>query len=240
MVRTSPFHGGNRGSNPRGVTMVDIIVVSDIHIFSRISKPIEFKNFLRTVATKANTLVINGDLFDRLPSKISKKELDVIKELNLIKEKIKIVYIKGNHDADLDSASFFPGVETYSEYTAYSGHKKITFLHGDKLEKFIHRHPKILKTADIFIRLLFFSKLHALAKFFKNYFINLMRHQYRDAVMGYARSKRSDIICVGHIHYEEIFEQDQLIYANTGSWLEESFPFIAINNQVVTLNFFIG
>jgi len=71
--------------------MQKIIVVSDIHINSYGSEKKAFLEFISTL--KCDLLVINGDLFDLYLGKV---DHDLLRKLPTF------VYIKGNHDQDID------------------------------------------------------------------------------------------------------------------------------------------
>src|SRR5437867_5936608 len=139
-----------------------ILIISDLHLGfeielykSGIIIPSQFQKFREEIEkikkeTKAKTIVILGDLKHKVPG-ISFREIrEIPKFLEFLKENFRVLLIKGNHDAEIET--ILPkGVKLYSSRGFKIG--RYGFFHGSSWPKqnlmncdFLfmgHQHPAI-------------------------------------------------------------------------------------------------
>lgn len=114
----------------------DTIIVSDAHYNNT---RYEFLNLLEDIndeKIKTNQLILVGDMFDLLVSKVNytiSYNQKLINLLNSISNKIEVIYFEGNHDFCLDG--LFKNIKIYKienqpQIFVYED-KKIAISHGD-------------------------------------------------------------------------------------------------------------
>lgn len=115
------------------------LVIAELHLGleyelykSGITIPPQGERFRETVEklieqTNAKTLIIVGDIKHKVPGSTIREDKEIPKFLNYIKEKIKVILIKGNHDDQIEE--IIPqGVKVYSSRGLKFG--KYGFFHG--------------------------------------------------------------------------------------------------------------
>lgn len=222
---------------------VRTIFISDIHLGSVGCKSQELIHFLKKF--KFENLYLVGDIIDfwKLKNKFywSQSQSDLLKKfLDLSRKNVKIVWILGNHDDIL---------REYLEYNIKFGNiiiknsdvyesiknGKILIIHGDefdgiiKYSKFIFFIGDVLYTWLLYLnhyfnkfRNLLGLKYWSLSLFLKQktkqaiMFIN----EYEKAIsLECKKNGYSGVIC-GHIHKPEIKKINDIMYYNTGDWVE--------------------
>ena len=118
--------------------MNDAIIISDIHLGSDVCESKKLFNFLESIDSKTNRLIINGDLFDNLDfRRLKKNHWNVLSLLRTLSKDTEIIWIRGNHDGDTEIISHLIGVDFKDEYSFVSGNKIVLCLHGDKFDDLI-------------------------------------------------------------------------------------------------------
>jgi len=117
-----------------------ILVISELHLGleydlykSGIRIPSQRRKFEETIEqliklTKAKTLIILGDIKHKVPGSTIREDVEIPRFLENLKEKIKVILIKGNHDDNIEG--IVPsGVKIYGsrgykigEYGFFHGH----------------------------------------------------------------------------------------------------------------------
>ncbi|MEK6934516.1 MAG: metallophosphoesterase [Nanoarchaeota archaeon] len=137
----------------------DCLILGDLHLgfeqslvdkgilipYSQIDQVIEKVNKIIKKA-KPKTIIINGDLKDEF-GKISQQEWkDSLKFIDSLKEKYKLIFIKGNHDTILEPIAKKRDIEIKTHLNI----DDISIVHGDILIKNLkktiiisHEHPAI-------------------------------------------------------------------------------------------------
>jgi len=94
--------------------MNQLTIISDIHLGSNICQIDKLSKFLDNLKTQ--TLIINGDLFDSWDfRRLRKDHWKILKKLRQISDKIKVIWISGNHDGPAELVSHLIGVEFVDE-----------------------------------------------------------------------------------------------------------------------------
>jgi UDP-2,3-diacylglucosamine pyrophosphatase LpxH len=223
--------------------MNEIVIISDIHLGSDVCQVEKLCKFLDKVSTQ--TLIINGDLFDSWDfRRLRKDHWKILKKLRQLSDKIKVVWISGNHDGPAELVSHLIGVDFVDEYFIDSGDKKIVVLHGDVFDNFISKYPIFTKFADKIYRL-----IQRYDRFHNNeyYYSNLAKRnsktflrcseQIADRAIQYCKDKDCDIVICGHTHSVLTKLSDMVQYHNCGCWTENSCSFITINSGIVEIKY---
>jgi UDP-2,3-diacylglucosamine hydrolase len=114
----------------------DAIFIADSHYNKNKQQLKYFLNKLEDGEIVTTQLFLMGDIFDFLSAQIDyfiKQNQEIINILNILSNKIEIVYLEGNHDYNLKE--LFPNIfviprEKQPLYTIYNN-KKIAISHGD-------------------------------------------------------------------------------------------------------------
>jgi UDP-2,3-diacylglucosamine pyrophosphatase LpxH len=217
------------------------IVLSDIHLGSKWSKAKEVTRYLKE--NTCDTLILCGDIIDGWQlmrgrkAKWKKRHSNFIKLLLDIQRKTKIIYLRGNHDDFLDRILplQFQKIEIVKDYIYKSGEKRFYVLHGDVFDLVTSRYSWLSKIGDAG-----YSLLMWLNKYYNNRrlkkglpYYSLSRKikkklkasvsyisDYEKHIVDIARRKRCDGVICGHIHQPEKRYYDDILYLNSGDWVE--------------------
>ncbi|RJO58986.1 UDP-2,3-diacylglucosamine diphosphatase [Candidatus Parcubacteria bacterium] len=223
--------------NPNGF---HTILVSDLHLGSRLSRSEEFFAFLQSLQQdrfryKFTQLILLGDIFDDLNfsrfRKFEWKIIGLIRNINDRKSNAKAVWIRGNHDsAIVNLMSQLVGVAVHEEFQWQVGEKRYLAMHGDQFDKWIQNWPKFSKIPSNIYNFIqkFDGKRHHLSRFLKDKSKTWLRinKSVAEGIVRYARSRnyRLDAVFCGHTHIAESFNQDGVVYFNAGCWTGEHAP----------------
>ena len=216
--------------------MVDAIIISDLHLGSRICQAKHLLEFIETIT--ASYLILNGDVFDSWDfRRIKKSEWKILSHLRKLSKRIKVIWINGNHDGPAEIISHLLGIEVREEYVLESGEKRILVLHGHQFDTFIANHPIITWIADTtyhFMQMIdpSFWMAKQAKKASKSFLRNVQK--VKSGAIEYAKKKKCDIICCGHTHHPEIADR----YYNSGSWAELPEHYLEVENGGVILKEF--
>ena len=181
------------------------IVLSDIHLGSKWSKTKEVTRFLKQHS--CDTLILCGDIIDGWSlmrgknSKWRRRHTNFIKVLLDISHDTKIIYVRGNHDDFLDRVIplTFSNISVVKDYIYTSGDKRYYVLHGDVFDKVTSSMSWLAKVGDVgYSFLLWANKIYN-------------RRRLKKGCQG--------VIC-GHIHYPEKKMIGNVLYLNSGDWME--------------------
>jgi metallophosphoesterase superfamily enzyme len=122
-----------------GNSAYDTLILSDLHLGSRISRAQAAMRMLKE--TSFRRLVLLGDIFSDLNfGRLTKdhwKFLGYIRKLSNPKRKIEVVWVEGNHDQGLTNVmSHLVGVKVYQEYVwEFEGRRHLA-VHGHQFDRF--------------------------------------------------------------------------------------------------------
>jgi UDP-2,3-diacylglucosamine pyrophosphatase LpxH len=219
------------------------IFISDIHLGSYPCKANILLSFLKE--NESDNLFLIGDIIDgwRLQSKFywPQKHTDVLRKfLNLSHKNVNIVWITGNHDEFLRQFSGlnlkFGNITICDEYDYVTiKNKKLLITHGDKYDQLV-KYSKFLnilgdKLYNILVHINivfnFFRKIFKLKYWSLSHYIKMKSKQAvififefkKNLILECKRNGYNGVIC-GHIHCPEIEYVDDILYLNTGDWVE--------------------
>ena len=236
--RTSAPEYGRWFSAP--VKKFDTIIISDLHLGSRICKVEELYRFLKN--TKFKRLIINGDVFDSINMKrLSKKHwkvLTLLRKLTATKKGREVIWLRGNHDGEAEFISNLIGISFRSEYSFKWNDKKILVFHGDIFDKFVSKHPLVSDIADNIYRFILVGPgTKRLGKWLKRASKKFIRNtgKVHEGAIQYARRKKADIVICGHTHHAEETpaKVKGISYYNSGSWTGEHAHFIGMTKSEI-------
>jgi UDP-2,3-diacylglucosamine pyrophosphatase LpxH len=216
-------------------------VISDVHLGTSGSKAKELTNFLKQHTCEQ--LILNGDIIDGWQLKKygtwKKKHTRFFKRvLKMIEENdTKVIYLRGNHDDFLDQVLPMK-VGNFSiqrDYILKYKDKKYYVTHGDIFDSITTKLKWIAKLGDIgYTWLLWVNKFYnnyrtsrglpyySLSQVIKQKVKSAVSYisDYESQLAAVARIKNCDGIICGHIHQPAIKEFDDILYLNSGDWVE--------------------
>jgi UDP-2,3-diacylglucosamine pyrophosphatase LpxH len=216
-------------------------VISDVHLGTSGSKAKELTNFLKQHTCEQ--LILNGDIIDGWQLKKygtwKKKHTRFFKRvLKMIEENdTKVIYLRGNHDDFLDQVLPMK-VGNFSiqrDYVLKYKGKKYYVTHGDIFDSITTKLKWIAKLGDIgYTWLLWVNKFYnnyrtsrglpyySLSQVIKQKVKSAVSYisDYESQLAAVARIKNCDGIICGHIHQPAIKEFDDILYLNSGDWVE--------------------
>ncbi len=221
------------------VTMVDTLIVSDIHLGSYVSRS---KDLLKTLKKHdMKRLILNGDVFDDLNFKRLNKSdwefLSYLRKLANPKRECEVVWVAGNHDGAAEILSHLLGVQVFEEYMWESHGRKFLAIHGHQFDKYITDHLVLTSIACAFYIVL--QRLDGKNQRFSRWIKQRSKKWLRvseslghDAIQ-YAAKKGADVVFCGHTHRSVQIETDDLIYYNSGCWTDFPSHFLSIDRGQV-------
>jgi UDP-2,3-diacylglucosamine pyrophosphatase LpxH len=230
------------------ITGYKVVIMSDLHLGMKDSSPKKILEFLNSIETEL--LILNGDIIDidalKRGSKWKNKHTKVLMKILDISRHTEVIYIRGNHDHDLEDLFEFDlgNIKFVEDYTYYQsvwlgeddnfGTKKVFVFHGDKIDvtvkyKFLSYIGSV--GYDIALRVNTWYNDYR-NKMGKPYFSisKIIKENVKDAISfindfevnacEYAKTKNADIVVCGHIHIPSIKKINGVTYYNSGDWVE--------------------
>jgi len=217
------------------------IVISDIHLGTKNSKAKEVVRFLKP--NTCEKLILNGDIIDgwqlQKGSKWRKKHTRFFRVIlkMLDKSEIDIIYVRGNHDDFLDNLLplEFNRLSLVNEHYHYSGGKKYFVIHGDIFDTITTNLRWLAKLGDIgYTFLLWVNKIYnnrrikkglpyfSLSQYVKQKVKSAVSYisDFEKELVDLAKSKNCSGVICGHIHHPAITQYGDLVYMNSGDWVE--------------------
>ncbi len=221
------------------VDIFETVIISDIHLGSKVSRTDALLDFLERVRFKR--LIINGDVFDsinmRRLNRYHWKVLSRLRRLTDQENHQEVIWIRGNHDGFSDLLTQLLGVKVFNEYQFNWNDKTVIVLHGDIFDTFTSNYSWLSDVADYFYRLSIYLDPVKMrfGRWLKRNSKTFIRNtiMVRDRALNYARHKNADIIICGHTHYAEETEQNGRSYFNSGSWTDSPAHFIGITEDEI-------
>lgn len=217
------------------------IVVSDIHLGSKWSKAKEVTKFLKQ--NTCETLILCGDIIDGWvlqrgsKKKWTKDHTSFFRQILKIQDKTEVIYIRGNHDDFLDRLApleFF-NISILNHFVYESNKKRYYVLHGDIFDNVTSGFRWISKLGDIGYNILLnFNKTYNKYRKWRGmeyYSIAAKIKQkvkssvsaissYEQQIIDIAKTNNCDGAICGHIHKPEIKQMGDILYLNSGDWVE--------------------
>jgi UDP-2,3-diacylglucosamine pyrophosphatase LpxH len=214
----------------------DTVFLSDVHLGTPRCDTEKFYNFLKNLKTKK--LVLVGDIIDihcmeKYNTRWTKEHTKCVHQiLNLAKKGTEVIYILGNHEAEIRRYTNFEhkNFQMVDEYTHKdSKGNKFLCIHGDKYSEYssgswkqlmFNKGYEIITPLSLFLERFFrFSLVYALKNTVrgKNYI-----DRYETDIASYCvqRDKKYDGVICGHIHHGNVRYFNKLLYMCCGDWCD--------------------
>jgi len=206
-------------------------------------------NYLKSIKTEF--LILNGDIIDidalKRGHKWTKSNSLLVKALINLSKKTKIIYLRGNHDDEIKNMFNFKlkNIEFKERHIINVKDKKILILHGDIFDAKIIKNKTVYQMGSIgydlvmhmnrwYNKIRSFFKLpnKSLSKTIKRNvksILSLISDFEKNAINEAIINNCDGIIC-GHIHTPTNKIINNIIYINSGDWVE-SFSAIEITTD---------
>lgn len=214
-------------------------IISDIHLGSDACEAKLLNIFLEDLEEKCDRLILNGDVFESIDfRRLKKSHWHVLSTLRKLSNKIKIIWVCGNHDGAAEIISHLLGVEVYENYQFTSGNKKILVLHGHIFDEFLDAHPILTWIGDFIYNILQrIDKSHNIARFAKHSSKQYQRCTdiIKEGATKLAQKKGCDVVCCGHTHDATADLTKEIAYYNSGCWTEKPCTYIEIIDDEIKI-----
>jgi UDP-2,3-diacylglucosamine pyrophosphatase LpxH len=217
------------------------IWLSDMHLGTRGCNATKILQFLRE--NDAHTIYLVGDIIDgwRLSKRFfwPQSHNDIVQKLlRKVRSGTTMIWIVGNHDDFLRPyiGHCFGGIEIVDEIVHLTADKrKFLVVHGDRFDAITHYHTWIARIGDLlYDTLLVVNRWLMLLRHRLGYghwsLSAYLKHRvkqaacfisnYEQALATECRRRSYDGIICGHIHHAEIRMIDDVLYCNTGDFVE--------------------
>lgn len=223
--------------------IVDIVVVSDVHLGTYGCHAEELNQYLKSVQPRV--LVLNGDIIDIWQfskSYFPKSHIKVIRRiLKLVTQGTQVYYITGNHDEFLRKFESLDlgQLKIVNQLVLKLQGKNTWFVHGDVFDVSVQQSKWLAKLGskgyDYLILLnRFINKICTLAGYRKVSISKKVKHKvkkasmhisnYESMIAQFAASNDMQYVVCGHIHEPLIKELEtenkKIMYLNSGDWIE--------------------
>jgi len=219
----------------------DAVLLSDLHIGSEFCQARAVLDFLDQLP-ETNRLVLLGDVLEKTEHHLTKQHWRILSRLRKISDRMEVIWVIGNHDADAESVAHLIGADFVTEFQFESGGKRLLCVHGDAWDSFWRDHPIVTNIVDwLYVNLKRLSRrLARRAKLNSRTFLQCIERVRRGAV-EYARAKQADLVICGHTHLAEAkraSSADSPIYFNTGCWTDHTCHYLTVQHGLLDLHEF--
>jgi UDP-2,3-diacylglucosamine pyrophosphatase LpxH len=223
--------------------IVDIVVLSDVHLGTYGCHAKELLSYLSTI--KPKTLILNGDIIDIWQFRKSyfpKSHLKVVKKLlDFAGKGTKVYYITGNHDEMLRkfSDTTMGNFSIVDKVVLELDDKKAWFFHGDVFDSSVNHAKWIAKLGGIgydylillnrfinWILVKMGKEPYSLSKKIKSGVKKAVKFisDFEATATELAIENNYDYVVCGHIHEPKIIlkenKKGSVTYLNSGDWVE--------------------
>jgi UDP-2,3-diacylglucosamine pyrophosphatase LpxH len=223
------------------VVRVRSLFLSDLHLGTKGCQAPLLLDFLKSY--DADTIYLVGDIVDGWRLKSGwywpQAHNDVVQKLlRKVRKGARLIYVPGNHDEFLRDyiGTNFGGIELAESvlHEAADG-KRYLVIHGDQFDMVV-RHARWLAllgdgayTTALMVNTnlnivrrrlgLTYWSLSAWAKLRVKNAVNYIS-RFEDLLVSEARRHGADGVICGHIHHAALVQRPDVIYVNTGDWVE--------------------
>lgn len=213
-----------------------ILCISDIHLGSPVCQADLVLKILEEETY--DSLIICGDLLDSYNiHRLCKRQWKVLSLLRKLSKNKKCIFIKGNHDRELDTVSALLGFDFKHEHIEVINEKKFYFVHGDRWDYIIQVRPILTEVASgiyYFLQKIdkgqkFTRKLKRKIKTWRSSAERVLRR-----VAHHGRDLGCNSVVFGHTHMPEHKMIDGVECVNLGSQcdLPVSYAIIDSNGKI--------
>jgi UDP-2,3-diacylglucosamine pyrophosphatase LpxH len=233
------------------------IILSDIHLGLKDSKSREVVEFLTDNTT--DRLILNGDIIDGWAlsrgSKWKGKHMDCVKKIIKLSKKSEVIYLTGNHDEFLRefSPTRIGYIKIMDNFVLESGDKKFLVLHGDVFDMFITDMKWLAKIGSVAYDLALFINrwYNRYRKLVGKDYLSISKKlkdsvkiatkfigDFEDHLVNLSKKRGYDGVICGHIHQPTIKTINNVVYMNSGDWVENMSALVETHDGEWFLKFF--
>lgn len=224
---------------------IHTVIISDLHLGSRVSRAREAVELLKSL--KFKKLILLGDIFEDLNfngmGDDNWKFLSLVGELSRSK---KVRWVEGNHDLKLSEIfGTLVGAKVYKVYRWRYKEKKYAAIHGHQFDDFLVNYPLIGNLAGRiynFIQMLDFFNDKKISRFVKRRSKGWLRLSGKVAhrAILYAKLRGIDYIFCGHTHKSMELKDDGINYYNSGCWTDLPPTYITLGENGIKIHKYSG
>ncbi|HLM84538.1 MAG TPA: UDP-2,3-diacylglucosamine diphosphatase [Candidatus Bathyarchaeia archaeon] len=215
------------------------LIISDLHLGSRVSRAKEAAEFLKGFDFKK--LILLGDVFEDLNlNRLRSDDWKFLALLAHISKTRKVRWVVGNHDKDLAKVfAALTGAKAYNVYTWRVKNKKYLAIHGHQFDNFLTNNPFLSVIAQSiynFIQLVDFPDKR-MSRYVKRKSKLWMRNSEKVASRAilFASLRGADCIFCGHTHKALQKKRGKIRYFNSGCWTEIPATYIAADGEKIAI-----
>jgi UDP-2,3-diacylglucosamine pyrophosphatase LpxH len=234
--------------------VVDILVISDVHLGTYGCHAKELLRYLKSVNPKI--LILNGDIIDIWQfskSYFPEAHTKVIRKiLKFVTDGVPVYYLTGNHDEMLRKFADFNmgGLQLLNKLVLEVNGEKAWFFHGDVFDVTMQHSKWLAKLGAVgydFLILLNSFVNWCLIKMRRNKYSFSQKikasvkeavkfiNQFETTAADLAIDNGYDYVVCGHIHHAEIKnienEKGKVTYLNSGDWVESLTALEMVNGK---------
>jgi UDP-2,3-diacylglucosamine pyrophosphatase LpxH len=222
--------------------MVDTLLVSDVHLGSRVSRAGSLLRLLRSLRESRHSwhfrqLVLLGDIFDGLNFNRLRKHawqvMSTFREITDEESNARVVWVAGNHDYRLiELMAHLVGITVHEEYQWEVAGRRFLAMHGHQFDKWIIQYPTLSRIPGWFydgIQALDGSS-QRISRYVKEKSKKWLRinQNVADGIVKHAVALGTgiEVAFCGHTHMTEVIEfpEEGIIYYNSGCWTGKHNP----------------
>ncbi len=217
----------------------EVLIASDIHLGSAVSRSEEFLEFLKQSSFKK--LILNGDIFDDLNIKHFRTQdwnlLAYLRELPRVSGK-EVIWIVGDHEGDTKNFSLLIGIPVQSEYFFDVAGKRCLAMHGDQFDRLM-KDTHVMRFLGYVAGAVyhFFQRIdmeeQRVSRWIKRtskWFLRVSQGVARGAI-AYAKKQNVRYVFCGHTHWKYSVHSDPVFYWNSGCWADIPSNYITIDSS---------
>jgi len=218
----------------------NVMIVSDIHLGSRVSRAKELLEMLKSYHFKK--LILLGDIFDDLDFKdLTEKQWKLLFHIRKLSSKTEVIWIEGNHDMGLSRImSHLVGVDVKKTHIwKYKGERCLA-IHGHQFDRFLVNNIIISWIATIAYLLIqrIDTKNYTISRFIKKKSKSWMRlsEKVANGAILYGKLRRAKYVFCGHTHKAMELTKYGSHYYNSGCWTDVPSSYITIDEKGIKIN----
>jgi UDP-2,3-diacylglucosamine pyrophosphatase LpxH len=215
------------------------LIISDLHLGSRVSRAQEATDFLKKFEFKK--LILLGDIFEDLNfNRLREEDWKFLALLTKFSKTRKVRWVEGNHDKGLAKIlAALTGAKVFKVYVWRYRNKKYLAIHGHQFDNFLIDNAFLSLIAQRiynFIQLVDFSDKrisHYIKRKSKGW-LRLSDKVAKRAIL-YARLRGADYIFCGHTHKAMQERRGKIHYFNSGCWTDIPTTYITVNGKKIEI-----
>lgn len=216
------------------------LIISDLHLGSRVSRAKEATDFLKGFDFKK--LILLGDIFEDLHlNRLRTDDWKFLSLLGRLSKTRKVRWVVGNHDKDLAKIfAAFTGAKVSNVYTWRHRNKKFLAIHGHQFDNFMVNNVflSIVACQIYYLIQLIDFRDKRISRYVKRQSKGWLRlsDKVADRAFLYARFRRVGYIFCGHTHKAMEEKRGKIHYYNSGCWTDVPSTYITEDKGKVLIH----